>query len=254
MNNIFNIEQKLLAIFDELEENEGDLTPELEEQLNITQEQFNSKIKDYSNVVKMLETDITAIKEEKARLSDLQKSKEKNIERLKKIMVEAIEKFGDTTKSGGKYVDYGTGKVSVRNSQAIEVEEDSVNRFVNRLITSLKWYNENNQLHNGLVDPIDVIAFANSKTQEEEDDNLEVDLYDTKDTENLAISVDLDIDIPTLLTTEKGINLAKALLDYNIFSIKAKADKKGIKDEAKSEQHYMPVFAKLVTNKSISIK
>ena len=254
MTNIYNIQQSLFSIFDELEENGGELTPELEEQLNITQEQFKSKIKDYSNIIKMLETDITAIKEEKARLSDLQKSKEKNIERLKKIMVEAIENFGDTTKTGGKYVDYGTGKVSVRNSQAIEVEEDSVNRFVNRLITSLKWYNENNQLHNGLVDPIDVIAFANSKTQEEENDNVEVDVYDTKDTENLAISVDLDIDIPTLLTTEKGINLAKALLDYNIFSIKAKADKKGIKDEAKSEQHYMPVFAKLITNKSISIK
>ena len=254
MANIYNIQQSLFSIFDELEENGGDLTPELEEQLNITQEQFKSKIKDYSNVIKMLESDITAIKEEKARLSDLQKSKEKTIERLKKIMVEAIENFGDTTKTGGKYVDYGTGKVSVRNSQAIEVEEDSVNRFVNRLITSLKWYNENNQLHNGLVDPIEVIAFANSKTQEEEDDNVEVDLYDTKDTENLAISVDLDIDIPTLLTTEKGINLAKALLDYNIFSIKAKANKKGIKDKAKSEQHYMPVFAKLVTNKSISIK
>ena len=254
MTNIYNIQQSLFSIFDELEENGGELTPELEEQLNITQEQFKSKIKDYSNVIKMLETDITAIKEEKARLSDLQKSKEKNIERLKKIMVEAIENFGDTTKAGGKYVDYGTGKVSVRNSQAIEVEEDSVNRFVNRLITSLKWYNENNQLHNGLVDPIEVIAFANSKTQEEEDDNVEVDVYDTKDTENLSISVDLDINIPTLLTTEKGINLAKALLDYNIFSIKAKADKKGIKDEAKSEQHYMPVFAKLVTNKSISIK
>ena len=253
MTNIYNIQQSLFSIFDELEENGGEFTPELEEQLNITQEQFKS-IKDYSNVIKMLESDITAIKEEKARLSDLQKSKEKNIERLKKIMVEAIENFGDTTKAGGKYVDYGTGKVSVRNSQAIEVEEDSVNRFVNRLITSLKWYNENNQLHNGLVNPIDVIAFANSKTQEEEDDNVEVDVYDAKDTENLAISVDLDINIPTLLTTEKGINLAKALLDYNIFSIKAKADKKGIKDEAKSEQHYMPVFAKLVTNKSISIK
>lgn len=254
MANIYNIQQYLFSIFDELEENGGELTPELEEQLNITQEQFKSKIKDYSNIIKMLETDITAIKEEKARLSDLQKSKEKNIERLKKIMVEAIENFGDTTKSGGKYVDYGTGKVSIRNSQAIEVEEDSVNRFVNRVITSLKWYNENNQLHNGLIDPNEVIDFANSKTQEEENDNAEVDVYNAKDTENLAVSVDLDIDIPTLLTTEKGINLAKALLDYNIFSIKAKADKKGIKDEAKSEQHYMPVFAKLVTNKSISIK
>lgn len=254
MANIYNIQQELLEIFDELEENGGELTEELEERLNITQEEFKSKIKDYSNVVKMLESDIVAIKEEKARLNDLQKSKEKNIERLKKIMVDAIELFGDTTKSGSKFVDYGTGKVSIRNSQAIEVEEDSVNRFVNRLMTSLKWHNENNQLHKGLVDPIEVIAFANSKTQEEEDDNVEVDLYDTKDTENLSISVDLDINIPTLLTTEKGINLAKALLDYNIFSIKAKADKKGIKDDAKSEQHYMPVFAKLVTNKSISIK
>ncbi len=254
MTNIYNIQQYLFSIFDELEENGGELTPELEEQLNITQEQFKSKIKDYSNIIKMLETDILAIKEEKARLSDLQKSKEKAIERLKKIMVEAIENFGDTTKSGGKYVDYGTGKVSVRNSQAIEVEEDSVNRFVNRLITSLKWHNENNQLHNGLVDPKEVIDFANSKTQEEENDNVEVDVYNAKDTANLSISVDLDINIPTLLTTEKGINLAKALLDYNVFSIKAKADKKGIKDEAKSEQHYMPVFAKLVTNKSISIK
>lgn len=254
MANIYNIQQSLFSIFDELEENGGELTSELEEQLNITQEQFKSKIKDYSNVIKMLETDVAAIKEEKARLSDFQKSKEKAIERLKKIMVEAIENFGDTTKAGGKYVDYGTGKVSVRNSQVVEVEEDSVNRFVNRLITSLKWYNENNQLHNGLVDPNDIISFANSKTQEEENDDVEVDVYDAKDTANLSVSVDLDINIPTLLTTERGINLAKALLDYNVFSIKAKADKKGIKDDAKSEQHYMPVFAKLVTNKSISIK
>ena len=117
MASIYNIQQDLLEIFDQIEANEGEITPELEEQLNITQEQFKSKIKDYSNVIKMLETDIAAIKEEKARLSDLQKSKEKNIERLKKIMVEAIENFGDTTKTGGKYVDYGTGKVSVRNER-----------------------------------------------------------------------------------------------------------------------------------------
>ena len=36
--------------------------------------------------------------------------------------------------------------------------------------------------------------------------------------------------------------------------IKAKADKKGIKDDAKSDEHYMPTYAKLVTNKSITIK
>ena len=122
MSNIFNIKNELLAIFDELEENEGELTPELEEKLNITQEEFRDKIKSYSNVVKMLENDIANIKEEKTRLSDLQKSKEKSIERLKKIMVESIEMFGDTTKPGSKFIDFGTGKVSVRQTQAVEVE------------------------------------------------------------------------------------------------------------------------------------
>ena len=36
MANIYNIQQYLFSIFDELEENGGELTPELEEQLNIT--------------------------------------------------------------------------------------------------------------------------------------------------------------------------------------------------------------------------
>ena len=63
MANIYQISQELLAIFDELEENGGELTPELEEQLNITREEFKDKIKSYSNVVKMLENDIVDIKE-----------------------------------------------------------------------------------------------------------------------------------------------------------------------------------------------
>ena len=112
MANIYQIKQDLLSIFDELEE-----------QLNISKEEFKDKIKSYSDVVKMLENDITDIKAEKARLSDLQKSKEKSIERLKKIMIESIEMFGDITKSGSKFIDFGTGKVSVRQTQAVEVEE-----------------------------------------------------------------------------------------------------------------------------------
>ena len=132
MANIYNIEKDLLSILDELEDNEGELTPELEEKLIIKQDEFKAKIKSYSNIIKMLECDIKAIKEEKDRLNNLQKSKEKTIERLKKIMIDAIEMFGNSTKTGGKYIDYGTGKVSMRNTHAVEVEEDSVNRFIYR--------------------------------------------------------------------------------------------------------------------------
>lgn len=254
MSNIFNIQNELLAIFDELEENGGELTPELEEQLNISKEEFRDKIKSYSDVVKMLENDITNIKEEKARLSDLQKSKEKSIERLKKIMVESIEMFGDTTKSGSKFIDFGTGKVSVRQTQAVEVEEDSIDRFANRLITGLKWYADNNQLDFGIVDTKDIIDYINTKSPTEEADCVDIDKLDIKDIERLTASIDFDIDFKTIMSTKTGIDLIKALLEYNVFKIKAKADKKGIKDDAKSDEHYMPTYAKLVTNKSITIK
>ena len=254
MANIYQIKQELLAIFDELEENGGELTPELEEQLNISKEEFRDKIKSYSNVVKMLENDIANIKEEKTRLSDLQKSKEKSIERLKKIMVESIEMFGDTTKSGSKFIDFGTGKVSVRQTQAVEVEEDSIDRFANRLMTGLKWYADNNQLEFGIVDTKDIIDYINTKSPTEEEDCVDIDKLDIKDIDRLTASIDLDIDFKTIISTKTGIDLIKALLKYNVFKIKAKADKKGIKDDVKSDEHYMPTYAKLVTNKSITIK
>lgn len=251
MSNIFQIKQELLAIFDELEENGGELTPELEEQLNITQESFKDKIKDYANVVKILQNDIVDIKAEKARLNDLQKSKEKTIERLKAIMVEAIEMFGDTTKTGGKFIDYGTGKVSVRNTEAVDVNEEVINRFTNRYLTALRWYADNNQLQQGLVTPEELLNFANTKSPSEEDEDIVRLSFD--DLTNLKASISADITLDDLLQTDKGFQLAKALIEYGIFDVTAKADKIAIKKEAK-ENNTMPIYANLVQNKSVTIK
>lgn len=249
MSNIFNIKQELLSIFDELEENGGELTPELEEQLNITQEEFRDKIKSYSNAVKMLENDIIDIKAEKTRLNDLQKSKEKTIERLKKIMIDAVELFGDTTKSGSKYLDYGTGKVSIRNTQVVEVEEDITDRFVNRFLTCLRWYQQNNQLDT--ITSSDVLEYCNSKSPNEEDE--EITILSEEDITQIKADINLDIPISELLTTERGIKLAKALVEYSVFTCKSKISKTDIKANAK-ENHTMPVFAKLVDNQTLTIK
>lgn len=251
MSNIFQIKQELLAIFDESEENGGELTPELEEQLVITQESFKDKIKDYANVVKILQNDIVDIKAEKARLNDLQKSKEKTIERLKAIMVEAIEMFGDTTKTGGKFIDYGTGKVSVRNTEAVDVNEEVINRFTNRYLTALRWYADNNQLQQGLVTPEELLNFANTKSPSEEDEDIVRLSFD--DLTNLKASISADITLDDLLQTDKGFQLAKALIEYGIFDVTAKADKIAIKKEAK-ENNTMPIYANLVQNKSVTIK
>lgn len=249
MANIYQISQELLSIFDEIEENGGELTPELEEQLNITEESFKCKVKNYTDVIKTLQNDIVNIKSEKARLNDLQKSKEKTIDRLKSILVDAIDKFGTTSKTGSKFIDYGTGKVSIRNTQIVEVEEDITERFVNRALTCLRWYQQNNQLDT--ITASDVLDYCNSKSSCEEDE--EITVLSEEDIAQIKADINLDIPVSELFTTERGIKLAKALAEYAVFTCKAKVSKTDIKANAK-ENHTMPVFAKLVDNQTLTIK
>jgi len=129
--NIWQIQQELLSIFDELEENGGELTEELEQQLAISQENFRSKVESYTNVIKSVKADIAAIDQESKRLAELKKSKTAIVDRLSKVIIEAVDKFGDTTKNGGKFFDYGTGKVSIRNSQKVEVDDNKVEAIGN---------------------------------------------------------------------------------------------------------------------------
>lgn len=253
MANIYQISQDLLDIFSEIEDNDGELTPELEEKLNVTQDDFKYKLKSYAEIVKNLQTDISAIKEEKKRLSDLQTAKERTIERLQSVMATAISTFGDTAKTGGKFVDYGTGKISVRNSDTIEVNEDLINRFVNRYVSGLKWYSMQGQLDESIVDANDLCNYANSVTQEEEENGETFSNISLDELSNVKADISVDISLNSLLDTQEGYNLAKALVKFGGFSVKAKADKAAIKKEAK-EEHIMPVFAKLVNKQSVIIK
>ena len=253
MRNIYEIQQELLSIFYELEENGGEITPELEEKLNITQETFRDKIRDYSNVVRQLQNDIINIKAEKDRLNNLQKSKEKTIERLKSVMTEAIEQFGDTSKAGSKFLDYGTGKVYVRHNEAVEVNEEATNRFINRYFSGLAWWNMQNQLHNNICSSQDLLDYVNSRTDEEIADNADIVRFNVSDMSKLTACVSLDLDMKELLGSNEGYELARALINFNKFEVKAKVNKTDIKREAK-EEHSIPCFAKLVESKSVTIK
>ena len=249
MANIYNIRQELISIFDEIEENYGDITPELEEKLLITQESFSNKIKDYVNVIKLIERDITAIKEEKSRLNDLQKSKEKTIERLKNVIIEAVEKFGNESKTGTKFIDYGIGKVSIKNSTIVDVNEDTINQFINKYICGLSFYDMQNQLDKSIISENTLLDYANNDTDETElIPNLKLE-----DLNNINTEIEIKASIKDLLSTDKGFELAKSLIKYNDFKISAKADKTAIKQEAKIT-NYIPPFVKLENKQSLLIK
>jgi hypothetical protein len=137
--NIWQIQQDLLAIFDELEENGGELTEELEEKLTISKENFRTKVEGYINVIKQVKSDIAAIDQESKRLAELKKSKNAVIERLTKVLVPAIQNFGDVSKSGSAFVDYGTGKVSIRNTQKVELDDDKLECMANEYAKCLSF-------------------------------------------------------------------------------------------------------------------
>lgn len=253
MASIFNIQQDLYAIFSSIEENEGELTPELEEALTIKREEFNTKIQGYVAFIKQLELDNKGIKEEIARLKDLQKSKEKTIDNLKKIMAMAINDFGDTNKSGTKFLDYGTGKVSIRKSDSIEVDEEGTKQFVNRFFRYFNWLHFTNTANQQEVDIKDIVDFCNKTKQDDEEDVVDTN-YTDDDLANLQASLDFKVNLKDLITNPDGLKLINSLLDYKVLAtIKPSVDKTEVKKEVKSSGD-IPTFAKYVIKDNVVIK
>lgn len=62
MASIYNITAELEDIFLELEENGGELTPELEERLTITQDNLKEKLNNYRKAYTMLNLDAESCK------------------------------------------------------------------------------------------------------------------------------------------------------------------------------------------------
>lgn len=253
MASIFNIQQDLYSIFSSIEENEGELTPELEEALTIKREEFSTKIQGYVAFIKQLELDNKGIKEEIARLKDLQKSKEKTIDNLKKIMAMAINAFGDTNKSGTKFLDYGTGKVSIRKSDTIEVDEEGTKQFVNRFFRYFNWLHFTNTVNQQELDVKDIVNFCNKIKQDDEEDIVETD-YTEDDLANLQANLDFKVNLKDLIINPDGLKLINSLLDYKVLAtIKPSVDKTEVKKEVKSNGE-IPTFAKYVIKDNVIIK
>ena len=124
MASIFDINGEYLKIIQELEESGGEITPELEERLNITREQLESKLKAYYAIIKQNEALIDLSKDEKNRLNDRQKAKENLIDRLKKIVAYTVEQFGEVKpKAKNKSLSFDTLSVSLKESDSLVIED-----------------------------------------------------------------------------------------------------------------------------------
>lgn len=115
--NIYQIEQAYIGLADQL--SDGEVTPELEAQLAITEAQMQEKGRNYGYVIKQLETDCEAIDNEIKRLQELKRLRSNAIDRLKSTLSQAMQLFGIME------IKTPTLKVSFRKSKSIEIVNES---------------------------------------------------------------------------------------------------------------------------------
>ena len=255
--NIWQIQQELLSIFNELEENGGELTEELEQQLAISQEDFRSKVENYTNVIKSVKEDIAAIDQESKRLAELKKSKTAMVDRLSKVIIDAVDKFGDTTKNGGKFFDYGTGKVSIRNTQKVELDENKIDAIADEFSKAVAYEAMLGNASNREGFTYEEII---QRCKEHKDTNLDIivdDPYDVTPNDIMATEVEVKFIKPLceLMSEEDGYNLIKNIASFtNNFCFDPKVNKTRIKSIIENTEENAISIAKIVPNKILTIK
>ena len=255
--NIFQIKQDLLSIFDEIEENGGELTEELASQLEITQESFRSKCESYANVIKSVKADIAAIDQESKRLATLKKTKANLIERLNGIMIDAINTFGDISKSGTRFIDYGTGKISIRNTVKCETDDDKLKCMGEEYAKCLAFENMlGNASNRENITAEELIQ----RCKEHKVENLDVvadDPYDItrEDIETAIFDVSIKVVMEDMCSSNGYQAIKKLAKEFGTnISIEPKVDKTQLKSYLSKNEDNNVTIGKLIPNQTLTIK
>ena len=114
-NTLYDIKQEYLELINQVEEMEGEITPEIENQLIINQNDLQTKAIAYHSVILSKDSFNMQIDNEIKRLQALKKRNNSLIDSLKSRLVGAIEMFGEFT--------IGTNTFGLRKSERVEIED-----------------------------------------------------------------------------------------------------------------------------------
>ncbi len=115
---LYDIRVEHLQLLDEIEQNEGELTPELEQALSLTNEQFQEKSISYGFVIKKFEDNISLIDLELARLYNLKDAAIKRRDLFKQRLSDAMQAFGF------EKITTPLLTLSFRKSQSVEIYDE----------------------------------------------------------------------------------------------------------------------------------
>jgi len=113
MSSLYKINEKMLTLLNDIEANEGELTDEVINQLEITNDELQTKSESYLAVIKNRESLNTQIDEEVKRLQAMKKANNNLVLRLKNSLLNAVNIFGE--------FEVGLIKFGLRKSTTVEV-------------------------------------------------------------------------------------------------------------------------------------
>lgn len=250
---IFDIDKELYALYDEIEEAGGEITPEIEAKLELNGQEMTNKVKSITNFINKLKADVLAIKSETDRLAKLKRSKDNTITGLTNLVLFAIKNYGKEDKNGKKWIDWGTGKVGIKKSVSVELDDKKIENLVDVLKTTIVNGIYTNTLHQ--ADSIDANAILDAALHnaqvEGEIANSEVEVEDMDD---VIVNITIPVSMSNLLQGD-GYSLLAKMGDVTKdgWSFKPSVDKKSMKTKL-TDEGCTSNIAKVVENDNLTIK
>ena len=112
---LYNIENDYIQLMQQVEENDGELTLEIEEQLAITEAQRDGKSIAYLSIITKVDAETTLIDNEIKRLQALKKRNNNIVTKLQSRLLDAVNLFG--------VYSVNLTKFGTRKSTSVEVDD-----------------------------------------------------------------------------------------------------------------------------------
>lgn len=254
MSNIYEIKQSLISLFNDIEENEGEITEEQEQLLNIKQEELNIKLIDYHKAIISWNADIAACKEEEKRIASVRKKHENRIKRLKESMLDAVTQFGDIGKSGNKFIELSTVRLYTKSTEKVEVDEERISIFIEIFIKYITDLHRNGCLYTG--DDVDLSIILKNINEILSINYPDVIPFTLTDVTTLILDVTCHMNIYDYFRNNPAIlhALAEYPFNFKITNNTPKEDWKITEKVSKETNISIPTCAHIENNNSIQFK
>ena len=126
MQTLWQLTQDELSFISMMEENGGEVTNEIMEDLAIRRDNFQTKAEAYAKFILKLESEADQAAAEIKRIQALKKAKENTVARLRDTLLAALMVFTEEDSKGIRRYETPLAKLSTRKSQSVEILDDTV--------------------------------------------------------------------------------------------------------------------------------